>query len=174
VGRDAAAGSRVTAVLLVALTVGLIQFLSLLFEAPPVPPTDPPATPRTIGDVLTFKKTAAAALAARTTEAAAANKAVADAQTVDADANAMVKTNLKVPVFLQDAQGVEVYLPDGSDLGFHVIRPVGAETPLDNLPPEPTPEPAPTPAPAPEPAPAPPVTPEPTPPAPEPIPPPPV
>jgi hypothetical protein len=111
-----------------------------------VPPTDPATTPRTIGDVLNLKKAAAVALAARTAEAATASKAVADAQAADAGANTMVRENLKVPAYLQDAQGIEVYLPDGSEFGFHAIRPLdAANTPLDNLPPEPgpTPEPAP-------------------------------
>jgi hypothetical protein len=121
-------------------------------------PTDPATTPRTIGDVINLKKAADSAASARMAEAAAANKALADAQKADSTANAMVKAHLKGPVFIQDDQGVEVYLPDGSDVGFHSFRPLGADTPLDEaIPPEPgpTPEPAPVvPEPAiPEPAP---------------------
>jgi hypothetical protein len=116
----------------------------------PVPPTDPATTPRTIGDVLNLKKAAAAAVAARMSEASAANKALADAQEADSTANTMVKAHLKGPVFIQDAQGVEVFQPDSSDVGFHSFRPMGADTPLDEATP---PVPGPPPEPAPEPAP---------------------
>jgi hypothetical protein len=118
-----------------------------------VPPTDPTTTPRTIGDVLNLKKAAAAAVATRMTEASAANKALADAQEADAGANTMVKTHLKGPVFIQDAQGVEVFQPDSSDVGFHSFRPAGADTPLDAEVPPPGPAPEPVPV-VPEPAPA--------------------
>jgi hypothetical protein len=118
----------------------------------PVPPTDPATTPRTIGDVLRLKKVADTDAATRMAEATSANKALADAQDAVATANTMVKTHLKGPVFIQDDQGIEVYLPDGSDLGFHSFRPLGADTPLDEAtPPEPVPTPEPAPV-VPEPA----------------------
>jgi hypothetical protein len=164
----------VTAVLLLALTVGVIQFLSLLLrEDPSMPPTDPTATPKTLGDLYNLKKARDDDEAAKIAAAAAADQAALDAKAATADVNAMMKSNIKKAFFVMDASGaVVVVMPDSSDLGFHVFMPDRADTPLDQAP-------APTPAPAPEPAPAPPVTPEPVtppepiPPAPEPIPPPP-
>jgi hypothetical protein len=159
--------ARVTAVLLTALIVGAIQFLSLLFEDRPMPPTDPTATPRTLGDLYNLKKARDDDEAAKIAAAAAADQAALDAKAATADVNAMMKSNIKKAFFVMDASGaVVVVMPDSSDLGFHVFSPDPADTPLDQAPVTPAP-------PAPEPAPAPPVTPEPVTPTPEPIPPPP-
>jgi hypothetical protein len=165
----------VTAVLLLALTVSVVQFLSLLLrEDSPMPPTDPTATPRTLGDLYNLKKARDDDEAAKIAAAAAADQAALDAKAATADVNAMMKSNIKKAFFVMDASGaVVIVMPDSSDLGFHVFSPDPADTPLDQAPVTPAP-PAPEPAPAPIPEPAP-VTPEPVPPPPpEPIPPPPV
>jgi hypothetical protein len=165
----------VTAVLLLALTVSVVQFLSLLLrEDSPMPPTDPIATPRTLGDLYNLKKARDDDEAAKIAAAAAADQAALDAKAATADVNAMMKSNIKKAFFVMDASGaVVIVMPDSSDLGFHVFSPDPADTPLDQAPVTPAP-PAPEPAPAPIPEPAP-VTPEPVPPPPpEPIPPPPV
>jgi hypothetical protein len=160
----------VTAVLLLALIVGAIQFLSLLLrEDPSMPPTDPTAGAKTVGDLYNIQKAATADQAEKIAAAAAADQAAIDAKATTEQVNAAMKASLKRPFFVQDAGGaIVIVMPDSSDLGFHVFAPDPADTPLDQAP-------APTPAPAPEPAPAPPVTPEPvTPtPTPEPTPPPP-
>jgi hypothetical protein len=177
VGREPAAGrlhSRVTAALLLALIVGAIQFLSLLFEDRPMPPTDPTAGAKTVGDLYNLQKAATADQAEKLAAAAAADQAAIDAKATTEQVNAAMKASLKRPFFVQDADGtIVIVMPDSSDLGFHVFSPDPADTPLDQAPVTPAP-------PAPEPAPAPPVTPEPvtpepvTPTPPEPIPPPPV
>jgi outer membrane biosynthesis protein TonB len=154
----------VTAVLLLALIVGAIQFLSLLLrEDPSMPPTDPTAGAKTVGDLYNIQKAATADQAEKIAAAAAADQAAIDAKATTERVNAAMKASLKRPFFVQDADGaIVIVMPDSSDLGFHVFMPDRADTPLDQAP-------APTPAPAP----APPVTPEPAPVIPEPVPPPP-
>jgi hypothetical protein len=159
----------VTAVLLVALTVSVVQFLSLLLrEDPSMPPTDPTAGAKTVGDLYNLQKAATADQAEKLAAAAAADQAAIDAKATTEQVNAAMKASLKRPFFVQDAGGaIVIVMPDSSDLGFHVFAPDPADTPLDQAPVTPAP-------PAPEPAPAPPVTPEPIPaPTPEPTPPPP-
>lgn len=108
--------------------------------------------PQTIGEAISAKKAAEADEQARKDELAAANQAYADA----IDANEAAGEGLKVGLaavgaaYVPDAQGgdgVEVFLPDNSDSGYHTIRAVSGATPL--------PAPAPPPAPAPEPMPVP-------------------
>jgi hypothetical protein len=137
----------VTAVLLVALTVSVVQFLSLLFEAPPVPPTDPTAGAKTVGDLYNLQQAATADQAEKLAAAAAADQAAIDAKTTTEQVNAAMKASLHRPFFVQDANGaIVIVMPDSSDLGFHVFSPDPADTPLDQAP---APMPAPMPAPAP-------------------------
>jgi hypothetical protein len=76
----------VTAVLLLALTVSVVQFLSLLLrEDSPMPPTDPTATPRTLGDLYNLKKARDDDEAAKIAAAAAADQAALDAKAATAD-----------------------------------------------------------------------------------------
>jgi hypothetical protein len=109
-----------------------------------------PGTPRnTIGEVIAAKDAAEADEAAKKDAAAAADQAYSDSIGVNDAIGGELKTGLAQvgDVFMPDAagDGIRVFVHDGSDVGFHVIRPLPASTPL--------PVPAPAPAPALEPAP---------------------
>lgn len=78
--------------------------------------------------------------------------AAAQAATVAAGAGLRLGLQASGPVFVSDTTGVEVYMTDSSQVGWHSFRPIKAEmTPA----PAPMPAPAPTPAPEPTPTPAP-------------------
>lgn len=106
----------------------------------PIPDPDPAPTPTptptaapTIGDAISAKKAAEQAEQVKKAEAAAANQAFADAQAENQRTALELKQNLGLigATYIQAEDGsIEVYIPDGSDAGFHVIRPVAGSTPL--------------------------------------------
>jgi len=122
-------------------------------QPPPANPPGPMAAAPTIGDVIAAKKAADAAQAQATAAAQAANAALAQAADAQTQANATLKADLAAvgPVLMPVGQDFEVWIPDASDAGFHVIRPLPVSTPV----PAAQPAPSPTPAPAPNPTPAP-------------------
>lgn len=101
--------------------------------APEPTPARADAGPLTIGGVIGAKKAAAADEDQKRQEAAAADQAYADAQA----RNRQTTVDLKADLGLVGASyvelpegGVEVYIPDGSEAGYHVIRPVAGSTPI--------------------------------------------
>ena len=105
--------------------------------------------PLTIGDVIEQKKQADAVQAQADAAAEAADKVLADAQAAAVTSNLQLKVGLdKVgPVFIQSTDGsVEIWMPDATDTGFHVLKPVADSTVLETDPPAPEPAPAPDPA----------------------------
>ncbi len=128
----------------------LHQFLSLFGSKAPMSTT--------IGDVIQAKKQADQTEAQAKTTAAAADQAYTAAQAASGMAATQLKTALTVtgPVYLQNPDGsFEVWLPDASDTGFHMIKPAASSTSIDLTPPAPAPAPTPSPAPAPAPTPTP-------------------
>ena len=111
----------------------------------------------TIGEVIHQKKQADATEAHAKATSEAAVKAYAEAQATAATLESRLKSALAKtgPVHVVDSDGkVEIWMPDVSGVGYHVINPSPVSTPVDLNPPAPVPVLAPAPAPAPVPAPA--------------------
>jgi hypothetical protein len=102
--------------------------------AEPTPgPAPTPAADRTIGDVIASLTTAQSDEATKQDAAARADAEYATAQQATRDASAELKAGIQVvqAAFTQDQDGnITVYLADASEAGYHAIRPVPAETPL--------------------------------------------
>ena len=106
---------------------------------------------KTIGAVIEQKKSSEKVAAAAQAASEAAQQAYSDAQHALAVAEAELKASLAKtgPAFLQEADGsIEVYLPEASEVGYHILKPVAVATPIDPAPPVPVPLPVPAPAPA--------------------------
>jgi hypothetical protein len=93
----------------------------------------PPPAAGTIGDIIAAKKSADAQAAQATDAARAANEALTTALTAQQQAGAGLKAGLQAigPVFIQNGDGsFEVWIPDASDVGYNVLRPVPVTTPV--------------------------------------------
>jgi hypothetical protein len=87
----------------------------------------------TIGDIIAAKKSADAQAAQATDAARAANEALTTALEAQQQAGAGLKAGLQAigPVFIQNGDGsFEVWIPDASDVGYNVLRPVPVTTPV--------------------------------------------
>lgn len=103
-------------------------------DAPSDPtPTPAPAADRTIGDVIAALTAAQSDEQAKKDAAAKADAEYAAAQEATMGASAELKADIQVvqAAFTKDQDGnITVYLADASEAGYHAIRPVPAETPI--------------------------------------------